>query len=117
MFISDIILCSALEIVQTLLESDLGWAAIYVLIGFLLNRLFRMAQVLAFEDPNLSVTSCFVWSAAMALDASTFCTVIIADRFVFVATHVLIVLHLLTFFEVFGYRSPAEVYHAPQAGE
>jgi hypothetical protein len=123
MFINDIILSSPLAIAQTLLESDLGWAAIYVLMGFLLNWLFGMAQVLIFEDPNLSVVSCFVWSAAMALDAATFCPVILAYAFIFVATPlvvttpVLIVLQLLTFFEVFGYRSPAEVYCAPQAEE
>jgi hypothetical protein len=123
MLISDIILCSPLEIAQTLLESDFAWAAIYVVIGFVLNWLFGMAQVLVFEDPNVSVVSCFVWSAAMALDTSTFCTVIVAYAFIFVATPLvvtaplLIVLQLLTFFEVFGYRSPAEVYYAPQAGE
>jgi hypothetical protein len=119
MFISDVILSSPLEIAQTLLESDLAWAAIYVLFGFVLNWLFGMTQVLIFEDPNLSIVSCFVWSAAMALDAATFCPVIIACAFIFVATPlvitapVLIVLQLLTFFEVFGYRSPAEVYYAP----
>jgi hypothetical protein len=123
MFISDILLSSPLAIAQALLESDLRWAAIYVLIGFVLNWLFGMAQVLIFEDPNLSVLSCFVWSAAMALDTSTFCPVILTYAFVFVATPllvttpVLIVLQLLTFFELFGYRSPAEVYYAPQAGE
>jgi hypothetical protein len=121
MFVSDVILASPMTIAQALMSSDLVWAVVYLLFGFFLNWLFGFAQVLLFEDPSLSLMSCLVWSASAALDPSTFAPVLISCLSVFlttpliVTTPFLLVLQLLTFFEVFGYRSPAEIYYTPGA--
>jgi hypothetical protein len=113
MFISDILLASPIAIAQALLTSDLIWALIYGVLGFLLNWAFGLAQILLFEDPKLSIVSCFVWSAAMALDPSAFWNVCVSSLVTFFATPLivttpfLLVLQLLTFFEIFGYGAGA----------
>jgi hypothetical protein len=120
-FVSDVVLSSPLAIAQALMSSDLIWAAVYLVFGFLLNWLFGLAQILLFEDPNLSIVSCFVWSAAIALDPATFTLVFVSCAVVFVTTPLvvstpfLLVLQILTFFEVFGYRTASEVYYTPQS--
>jgi hypothetical protein len=121
LFISDVILASPMTIAQALFSTDSVWAVIYLIFGFLLNWLFGFAQVLLFEDPALTPMSCFVWSAAAALDPAVFVDVLISCLCVFllapliVMTPFLFILQLLTFFDVFGYRSPAEIYHTPTA--
>jgi hypothetical protein len=115
MIISDVLLVSPMAIAQVLLGTDLFWAMVYAVIGFLLNWAFGLAQILVFEDPSLSIGACFVWSAAIAFDAGTFSVVLVSSLVVVFATPLivtapfLLVLQMLTFFEVFGYRSPAEV--------
>jgi hypothetical protein len=115
MCISDIFLASPIAIAQALLTSDLTWSLIYAVFGFLLNWAFGLAQILLFEDSNLSIFSCFVWSAAIALDSSTGLTVFLSSLIIFFSTPLLLttpfllVLQGLTFFEVFGYRSAAEI--------
>jgi hypothetical protein len=113
MFINDIILASPIAVAQALLASDFVWAVIYFVFGFLLNWLFGFGQLLLFEDQNLSILSCFVWSAASALDPATFSSVLISYVVVFfvapliVTTPFVLVFHVLVFFELFGSRLPA----------
>lgn len=115
MFLTDIVLASPVAIAQALFSTDLVWAVIYMIFGFILNWLFGNAQILLFEDPHLSVWSCFIWSANAALSPKTFTPILISYTFVFfttpfiITTPLLIVLQILTFFEVFGYSSPTEV--------
>ena len=121
MFLTDMVLSSPLAISQALLSSDFVWAVIYMIFGFLLNWLFGMTQVLLFEDPSLSIGSCFVWSAAAALSPYAFSVILGSCLFIFVTmpfvvtTPFLLVLQLLTFFEVFGFSSPAEVHYTVDA--
>jgi hypothetical protein len=116
MFVTDIVLASPMAIAQALLSSDLVWALIYLIFGLLLNWLFGMAQILLFEDSSISIPSCFVWSAAMSLNPGCFSMILSSYLVIFFATPLvvttpfLLVLQLLTFFEIFGYSSPAEVY-------
>ena len=120
MFITDIVLASPMAIAQALLSSDLVWAVIYMIFGFLLNWIFGNAQILLFEDPNLSFGSCFVWSAAASLSPNSFSVILISYIFVFfttpliITTPVLLFLQMLTFFEIFGYSSPTEVHYTTQ---
>ncbi|OHT16811.1 hypothetical protein TRFO_12885 [Tritrichomonas foetus] len=120
MFLTDIVLASPMAIAQALMQSDLVWAVIYMIFGFLLNWLFGNAQILLFEDSSLSFGSCFIWSAAAALSPNTFTVILISYIFVFfttpliVTTPLLLVLQMLTFFEVFGYSSPSEVHYTTQ---
>ncbi|KAK8886708.1 hypothetical protein M9Y10_042175 [Tritrichomonas musculus] len=115
MFLTDIILASPVAIAQALLSSDLVWAVIYMFFGFFLNWLFGNAQFLLFEDPQLSIGYCFIWSAAASFSPKYFSVILISYLFVFftspliITTPLLIVLQALTFFEVFGYSSPSEV--------
>lgn len=120
MFISDIILASPMAIAQALLSSDLVWAVIYIIFAFLTNWVFSNAQILLFEDPELSFPTCLIWSAASALSPSSFSVILISTTFIFftapfiITTPLLLVLQILTFFEVFGYSSPAEVHYTSQ---
>jgi hypothetical protein len=120
-FVSDVVLSSPLAVAQALISSDLVWAIVYLIFGFLLNWLFGLAPILLFEDPNLSIVSCFVWSAAIALDPATCALVFVSCAVIFLATPLLVstpfllVLQVLTFFEVFGYKTAAEVYYTPQS--
>lgn len=115
MFLTDIVLASPVAIAQVLLSSDLVWAVIYMFFGFFLNWLFGNAQILLFEDPQLSIGYCFIWSAATALSPNTFSVILISYLFVFftspliITTPLLIVLQMLTFFDAFGYATPSEV--------
>jgi hypothetical protein len=115
MLISDFLLTSPMAVAQVLLGSDLIWSFVYAISGFLLNWTFGLAQILLFEDPNLPLIFCFVWSAVTAFESSTFSGIFLSSLFVFftmpliVTAPFLLVLQLLTFFEVFGYRSPAEI--------
>jgi hypothetical protein len=120
--VTDIVLASPIAIAQALLATDVIWAAVYLVFGFLLNWLFGMVQVLLFEDSELSIGTCFVWSAAVSLSPSLFSVIFFSCLFVFlmtplvVTTPFLIVFQLLTFFEAFGYSSPAEVHYLAQVG-
>lgn len=120
-FLTDMVLSSPLAISQALLYTDLVWAVIYMIFGFILNWLFGMTQILLFEDPSLSIGSCFVWSAAAALSPYAFSCVLMSCLFIFVTmplvvtTPFLLVLQLLTFFEVFGFSSPVEVHYTVEA--
>lgn len=115
MFLTDIILASPMAIAQALFSSDFVWALIYMIFGFILNWLFGNSQILLFEDPQLSFGSCLVWSAYTALSPNSFFVILISYLFVFLATPlivttpILLVLQMLTFFEVFGYSTPSEV--------
>lgn len=117
MFLTDIVLASPMAIAQALFSSDFVWAVIYMIFGFILNWLFGNAQILLFEDPQLSFGSCFIWSAYAALSPNSFSVILISYLFVFLATPliittpILLVLQILTFFEVFGYSSPSEVHY------
>ena len=97
----------------TFIRSGMG-SDIYVF-GFFLNWLFGNAQFLLFEDPQLSIGYCFIWSAAASFSPKYFSVILISYLFVFftspliITTPLLIVLQALTFFEVFGYSSPSEV--------
>jgi hypothetical protein len=113
MFINDIVLASPVTIAQALLASDFVWSVIYFVFGFLLNWLFRFGQWLLLEDQSLSIMSCFVWSAATALNPATFSMVLVFCLLVFfvtpliVTTPFVLVLQVLVFFELFGSRLPA----------
>jgi len=117
MFVTDVVLSSSMSIAQALLSTDIVWAIVYMVSGFILNWLFGMAQVLLFEDPNLNIASYFIWSATAALTPSFFFSILSSCVCVFfltpliITTPVLLVLQMLTFFEVFGFSSPAEVHY------
>jgi hypothetical protein len=109
------ILSSPLCKAQALLPIDKPLANVYFIAGFFLNWLFSMVPILIIEDNNVPLISCFIWSAAMALNgqyngSNFLCTLI---TFVLspliIGTPVLIMLQLLNFFEAFGYSSPSEV--------
>lgn len=116
MVFSDIILSSPLTVAQTLVQKDLVLALIYFVFAFFLNWLFGLAQILLIEDQNISLVTAHIWSACAALQPSTFVSVALASFTIFIGTPfifltpVLLVLQLLTFYEIFGYASPAEVH-------
>lgn len=109
MFIADIVLASPMAIAQALISSDLLWSFVYLVFGFLLNWLFGMAPFLVFEDHKLGIWTCLGWSAAAALSPAAFSTVLASCLFVFFATPfvvtapLVLVMQVLTFFQVFGF--------------
>jgi hypothetical protein len=118
MFLTDVVLATPLAIAQALFSSDFVWAITYAVFGLVLNWLFGMAQILLFEDPSLSILSCFIWSAAMSFNPTYFSGILTSYIGIFITTPLvvttpfLLVLQILLFFEVFGYASPSEVYHS-----
>lgn len=117
MFIADLVLASPMAIAQALFATDFVWAVVYMIFGFLLNWIFGMAQILLFEEHTLSIGSCFVWSASAALSPATFgplllsCVVVFFGAPLVITAPWLLVLQLLTFFEVFGDSSGVEGYY------
>ena len=119
-FVITFLLTSPIAIAQALFSVEFLWSLVYIIFGLLFNAIFGMAQILIIEDPSISLFSCFVWSASAALSPSTFTTVLLSYLIGFILTFFIIteplalVLQMLTFFEVFGYSSPAEVHYTTQ---
>lgn len=120
MVFSDIVLSSPLTVAQTLVQKDIVLALIYLVFAFFLNWLFGLAQFLLIEDHNIPLITAHIWSASAALQPSTFSSVALSSIAVFAGTPlifltpILLVLQLLTFYEIFGYASPAEVHLATE---
>ena len=116
MFISDIILSSPLSISQALISSDIVWAIIYLIVGFILNWIFGMSQILLFEDFNLPISFYFIWSASVTFSSTYFSSIFFSYLFIFISTPLIIttplllVLQIITFFDIFGFSSPDEVH-------
>lgn len=116
----DIILSSPLSVAQALVHKDIVLSLIYFAFGFVLNWLFGFAIFLVIEDQEIPTVTVFIWSAAAALSGSTFSSIATTSLFSLVATPLIIltplllVLQVLTFYETFGFFSPAEVHLATE---
>lgn len=116
MVLSDIILSSPLTVAQTLIQKDLVLSLIYLVFAFFLNWLFGLAQILLIEDQNIPIITAHIWSASAAFQPSTFSSIALSSIAIFLGTPlifltpILLILQLLTFYEIFGYASPSEVH-------
>ena len=116
MFINDILLASPISVAITVFTRDPLWGFIYLIFGFVLNWFFGFTQILLFENPNLTVLDYFVWSISSIMTSNNILMMVMITKLLeliasplIITTPVLLVLEALSFYEVFGFATSAEV--------
>ena len=115
-FLIDEINTFAVSAAQLLLTEDTTLCIIYFIIGFILNYLFSMSSLLIIEDSSLSTVKALIWSASTSLNSQYKKNIFLCTLILFLASPMiitvpfLIIFHVLSFYEAFGYSSPTEIH-------
>ena len=116
LFLSDVLISSPYAVMQALLPNDPILSIIYYELGFFLNWLFGLVHILILEDNSIPITTVFVWCVHSTFSPQTFLSVLVCHLVVFATaplilfTPVCIVFQIITFYEIFGFSSAAEVH-------